>query len=178
MAHGYRCEHKDRLVGSGHRPCSGIGRRPPAGGRHRSTRANHQSSSGWLHPLSLPLRHAAGHDVHPLPGPRVLVHPLRHRWVCRTLCAPRTPLPRCRCRCCRARWHTLLAGLSCHPHPPSTTPGYYSIEGTGLRYDCPDGAYLRVANYALFALFGLAALNEAAITLLGLRGALLLLPLV
>jgi hypothetical protein len=31
--------------------------------------------------------------------------------------------------------------------------------------------YLRAANYALFALFGLAAINEAAIFVIGLRGA-------
>ncbi len=37
-----------------------------------------------------------------------------------------------------------------------------------------QATYLRVANYSLFALFGLAAINEAAIFVLGLRGTMLL----
>lgn len=35
---------------------------------------------------------------------------------------------------------------------------------------CEQATYLRVANYSLFALFGLAAINEAAIFFVGLRG--------
>jgi hypothetical protein len=48
--------------------------------------------------------------------------------------------------------------------------GKYSIEGTGLKYDCDHVTELRVANYSLFALFGLAAVNEAVMVIIGLRG--------
>lgn len=48
--------------------------------------------------------------------------------------------------------------------------GSYTVESTGVRYDCPQGIQLRVANYSLFALFAAAAVNEALITVLGLRG--------
>ena len=48
--------------------------------------------------------------------------------------------------------------------------GQWSIESTGIKFDCSQGTLLRVASYSLFALFGAAALNELALTVLGLRG--------
>lgn len=67
--------------------------------------------------------------------------------------------------------------LALHPAagvrpPPVRRPaGAYSIESTGLKYECSHATELRVANYSLFATFGLAAINEGVLTVLGLRGA-------
>ena len=55
-------------------------------------------------------------------------------------------------------------------HAVFATAGAWSIEGTGLRYECSHATELRLANYSLFALFGLAAINEAVLTVMGLRG--------
>lgn len=54
--------------------------------------------------------------------------------------------------------------------PPLHPAGQWSIESTGIKFDCSQGTLLRVASYSLFALFGAAALNELALTVLGLRG--------
>ncbi|KAI7835463.1 hypothetical protein COHA_010638 [Chlorella ohadii] len=79
----------------------------------------------------------------------------------------------------KRRWHMasdtlpVMMLLLCIVHVVWFIPyatGYWSVESTGLIYDCPQATYLRVANYSLFALFGLAAINEAAIFVLGLRG--------
>ena len=51
--------------------------------------------------------------------------------------------------------------------PPA---GSWSIESTGLRFDCSQGALLRMANYGLFSLFGLCAIVEAVLTVVGLQG--------
>lgn len=59
---------------------------------------------------------------------------------------------------------------ACAQHAVIATAGAWSIEGTGLQYDCTHANELRVANYSLFALFGLAAINEAVLTVMGLRG--------
>lgn len=88
------------------------------------------------------------------------------RWPALGGCSPQPPWLLLRPRCLRPQ--PPLRSLFPPPTPPQA--GYYSIEGTGLRYDCQQGTLLRVANYGLFALFALAALNEAAITVLGLRG--------
>lgn len=65
-----------------------------------------------------------------------------------------------------------LPKLSCRARfvPAGPLAGAWSIESTGLRYECSHANELRLANYSLFALFGLAAANEAVLTVLGLRG--------
>lgn len=72
--------------------------------------------------------------------------------------------------------HCSLCSAMCAPlWPPSTAAsgaGSYTVESTGVRYECPQGIQLRVANYSLFALFAAAAINEALITVFGLRGEL------
>jgi hypothetical protein len=64
-----------------------------------------------------------------------------------------------------------LLGAAAHAAIVLRFAGAYSIEGTGLKYECAHATELRVANYSLFATFGLAAINEAVLTVLGLRGA-------
>jgi hypothetical protein len=63
-----------------------------------------------------------------------------------------------------------LLGAAAHAAIVLRFAGAYSIEGTGLKYECAHATELRVANYSLFATFGLAAINEAVLTVLGLRG--------
>ncbi|KAI3429288.1 hypothetical protein D9Q98_005384 [Chlorella vulgaris] len=79
----------------------------------------------------------------------------------------------------KRRWHTatdilpIMMALLCIFHVLWFVPyatGAWSIESTGLRYECSHANELRLANYSLFALFGLAAANEAVLTVLGLRG--------
>jgi hypothetical protein len=60
--------------------------------------------------------------------------------------------------------------FTCLPARPCISAGQWSIESTGIKFDCSQGTLLRVASYSLFALFGAAALNELALTVLGLRG--------
>ena len=84
-------------------------------------------------------------------------------------------LRRCRCLPARSRPPPLLLphrlAPTCRPVPPvDPSAGIYTVEGTGLQYTCDQGTLLRVANYSLFSLFGLAALNEALLFVLGLRG--------
>lgn len=54
--------------------------------------------------------------------------------------------------------------------PPS--PGAWTIESTGIQYDCNVGTQLRVAVYSLVGLFGLCFLLEVSLTSIGLKGML------
>ncbi|KAI3429289.1 hypothetical protein D9Q98_005385 [Chlorella vulgaris] len=77
------------------------------------------------------------------------------------------------------RWHAAtdalpaLMAVLCLFHALWFVPyatGAWSIEGTGLEFQCAQATMLRVANYSLFALFGLAAVNECVLFIIGLRG--------
>lgn len=48
--------------------------------------------------------------------------------------------------------------------------GTWSIESTGLKYDCSVAKELRAANYGLFSIFLLSAIVEFSIVAIGLRG--------
>jgi hypothetical protein len=63
---------------------------------------------------------------------------------------------------CNTSWQAALK--------PRCEAWHASVQGTDLTHDCSSKAELRTANYSLFALFGLAALNEVAMTSIGLRG--------
>ena len=73
-----------------------------------------------------------------------------------------------------------LPSTRCPPRQPSdpafddnaaaAAAGAWSIESTGIKYDCSQGALLRTASYSLFILFGISAVLEAVLTVLGLRG--------
>ncbi|KDD71624.1 hypothetical protein H632_c4672p0, partial [Helicosporidium sp. ATCC 50920] len=59
----------------------------------------------------------------------------------------------------------------CPPIPPTPpSPGTYTIESTGIKYDCNVGSSLRAAAYGMFGLYIVSAVLEGSITAIGLKG--------